>query len=190
MAPFTLEEAYWLSQIGVLVVAAAGAVFAGYQLREIRRSNQRQADLAKATFLFDLDKLWESTQFAGARVAFEKLRADTEEHLRGHNGDQHLSKEDRLTLEFSKRLYELKSQEMNGYTSLMSLCGFFETAGMLVDKGYVNLRDVDSLYGGTVLRLHETFAKHIEKRAEEFPPGYLENFLLLAKRIGAIRSKR
>ncbi len=78
---------------------------------------------------------------------------------------------------------DLRTQKLRSYIELMSLCGFFETAGTLVYKGYIDRDDIMQLYDGTIEQLFTATRIHIERRQEEMPPGYLENFKRLAESI-------
>ena len=176
-----LEFAYWSSQTALFFVVLVGTMFAGYQLKEIKESDARRADQAKATFLFELDKMWESTEFAAARVAFETLRADVEQWAEtNHKHRDAVGRLQAMREEFSVRLFQLQKQNLAEYARLMRLCGFFETAGMLIKSRYVREGDILELYGGALIRLGETFGAHLRNRAEELPKGYMENFIRLA----------
>jgi hypothetical protein len=188
-----LEQASWVAQIVIAVFAVSTAIFAGWQLWEIRREGSRHgnevkrlADQAKATFLFELDKMFESGPFSRARSGFAVLKKDVDEHVKNHH--PHLSitdREETMSEEFSKRLYELRSHNHAHYLRLMSLCGFFETAGVLIEKGYIEEADIEALYGGGIIDLYAATRRHIAQRQEEMRPGYLQWFKRLSERISS-----
>lgn len=144
----------------------------------------------KATFLFELDKMWESKEFAGARTKFDKLRKAVEDWCdQNHAYLDGTGKEERIRERMAEVMSKLREENLEEYTDIMKLCGFYETAGMLVERGYVAFEDIYGLYGGSIVRLYSCMRTHIAKRAEGMPPGYLEYFLKLAKKA-AIQAAR
>lgn len=180
-----LEIIYWIAGVGVFAVALVGAILTVRQLKAIKRQ-------AQATFLFELDKMWESQEFAEARTRFEKLRKDAEDEVRNlHPSLDAGSREREIQKTVSATLEGLRHSNMAEYVFIMKLCGFYETAGMLVKRQYVDFADIYGLYGGSILRLYSTAEIHINKRAEEMPqPGYLEHFITLADRSKKENAKR
>jgi len=59
-----IEVAFWIAQVALLLVAVVGAILTVWQLVSIKKQ-------AKASFLFELDKMWESEEFTKARTDFE-----------------------------------------------------------------------------------------------------------------------
>ena len=119
-----------------------------------------------------------------ARSNFLELGKDVEDHVKPHHDHlSHSEKRHQVAEEFARRLSDLRTQKLRSYIELMSLCGFFETAGTLVYKGYIDRDDIMQLYDGTIEQLFTATRIHIERRQEEMPPGYLENFKRLAESI-------
>jgi hypothetical protein len=181
-----LEQCSWVAQIIIALVAIPTVICTAWQLGEIKKEGAHRTAQMKATFLFELDKMFESEVLVKARSGFAVLQLDVEDHVR--NTSPHLSsveKSDLMSEEFAKRLHELRSQQLQTYLELMGLCGFFETAGMLIAKNYIDRDDILELYDGAIANLFMATRRHIEKRQEEMPPGYLENFKKLAEGISS-----
>jgi len=186
-----LEIGSWIAQIVLGTLAIPTVWFGACQLRAIREDGEthtlearRLADQSKATFLFELDKMFEGPTMMAARSNFLELGKDVEDHVKPHHDHlSHSEKRHQVAEEFARRLSDLRTQKLRSYIELMSLCGFFETAVTLVYKGYIDRDDIMQLYDGTIEQLFTATRIHIERRQEEMPPGYLENFKRLAESI-------
>jgi hypothetical protein len=174
------EVAYWVAQTALFLVAVIGLLFTYFQLRSLKRQ-------AKATFLFELDKMWESSEFATARSRSEALRKDARTFVeQKHDGLDAAGKEIKIGEFIATEMARLRNEKTEDYVFLMKLCGFFETAGMLVHRRYAAFRDIDGLYRISILELYSEMQTHIRMRAETMPRDrgdeYLVHFRRLARR--------
>ncbi len=94
------------------------------------------------------------------------------------------SKAVKLREAFAEKLAELRRTNIKVYSNLLRFCGFFETVGLMVDLGYVELTDIVKLYKGPILDINRCFGQHIQERQNEsgVPEGFLEHALKLAKK--------
>lgn len=169
-----------LTIYATLVLAITAVLTLFFVFVQIRQQTRQ----AKASFLFSLDTMWESNEFAVARADFFTLRRDTEKQVERDNKEKPAQQvETLLAEEFSQKLYEMRDADTERYLRLLKLCGFFETAGLLVRQDYVSAYDIIGLYGGSIQRLFEVMDTHLQKRREEpgMPKGYFEHFRYLAQ---------
>lgn len=168
----TLAEWGAVATLLLALAAVIGLWFTFYQVR-------RYSIQGKASFLFNLDQMFEGPDFTKTRVAFSLLRTEIEKNIEaGHGHEAAEGKARLLREEFSRRLYTMRQDAPEDYLHIMKLCGFFETVGLLVERDYVALEDIVGLYGGSIVRAEEVLRTHLEKRIEEpdMPDGYFENF--------------
>lgn len=191
-SPHWLEVVAWVATIILSGTAIWAALFAKGQVEAARdqaraalEANQQSVRLAKAAFLFELDRMYESTEFANARAEFFHLHEKIKEQIKSsHQHQTEEAKDNALREEISRRLYVMRSDDKEPYLKFLKLCGFFETVGLLERQGYVSLNDIVGLYGGSIDRLERALRAHIKNRAEEpdMPEGYMEHFLSLAQK--------
>jgi hypothetical protein len=66
----------------------------------------------------------------------------------------------------------------------MSICGFFETAGLMVKRGYVPAEDLINLFGGPLGIVSTCYRAHIQERQKE--TGVLAGLYEHALELGAV----
>ena len=172
----TLAEWGAVATLLLALAAVVGLWFTFYQVR-------RYSIQGKASFLFDLDQMFEGPDFTKTRAAFTLLRSEIEKNIDAVHGHQAAEGKARLIRdEFSRRLYTMRQDAPEDYLHILKLCGFFETVGLLVERDYVALKDIVGLYGGSIVRVEEALRTHLEQRMEEpgMPDGYFEHFRSLA----------
>ena len=64
-------------------------------------------------------------------------------------------------------LHSLRHSDPEHYNDIISILGFFETLGYIVDKGYISASDIVNLFGPPIQSLDELCWDHIQKRIEE-----------------------
>ena len=185
--------------LGLFVVALAALGYAAYHvetakdantlsikhLEEIANANQDQYRIARAHFLFSLDAMFEGDRIGEARKEYNVLKAEISTAVSNDEACKHLTP-DGITTEFrsrfSRRLYELKEKEHGRYLSMINLCGFFETAGLLVESEMINMDHIFGLYGGAIVEVYDDFEDHLNKRRNDEESGdeYFKYFRLLA----------
>lgn len=168
---------------------------AGQLLREIKNANEESAKFARANFLLQLNNVFQSETIIQARAEFKALRDMLEKEIKERQDyDKKTGKEieDLRKQYFSDHLYKLRNHENDGekkkYIGLLNLCGFYETAAVLIENKCIGLDELVNLYGGAVVELHEWMEKHIEIEKEKYEkrgkPGYFANFSELAHTVG------
>ena len=79
----------------------------------------------------------------------------------------------------------MRTQDLENYSVIMRICGFFETVGVMVGQGYIPIEEIDRLFRGPILAMDTCFRDHISQRQNEtgVPPGLYEHALSLADQI-------
>jgi len=181
-----LEQAYFISQLVLVAIALAAAVIGHRQLRALRAESDARTRIARADFLLQLDQMFESEAIAESRLAFSTLLKKVEAEVAAAHAQIAVGSrtfQTEVAKAMARELEALHSDKMEDYQKIMKLCGFFETLGVVVARGYVSDEDATQLYGGAILRAHDATHLHIEKRQQSMPPGYLANFLSLAAKL-------
>lgn len=177
---------YWWSQILLTAIAAASAYFAYGQLKNIAASRGDAVHIARATFLLELDRRWDGTEMVAARKLLSKTLGEAKETVSRANHLANDGERERLVgIEFSRTLAALRSTDTDAYQALMSICGFFETAGLMVKRGYVPADDLISLFGGPLATAGTCYRSHIQDRQNETGvlAGLYEHALDLAAKV-------
>ena len=73
----------------------------------------------------------------------------------------------------------------------MRFCGFFETVGLMVERGYMPIEEIDRLFRGPVLTVNSCFRIHIAECEKEtgVPAGLYEHALSLADVVRQLQSQ-
>jgi len=174
--PEFLERASWLCQILLTVIAAIGAIFAGVQLRIVRQVSQ-------ATLLLELDARFDSSEMRQARNQFATVSEDVEKVVAAnHPLANDVAKREHAAQLWKETLGLLRTDNEATYLKLIGWCGFFETVGLMVKKGYLSEEDVLDLFKGPLVDLDKAFRLHIEERGKEtgVPNGLFEHALSLS----------
>ena len=180
----TLEIVYWLSQIGLFGVVSITAVFARDQLRSLKQSRIDALHIAHAEFLLALDTRWDGAEMTACRSAIIKLRDSIHDEVaKGHPQAADARRNNIAGEKFSEKLQEIREQKFEEYQVLMRICGFFETAGLMVKRGYVKSDDIVSLFKGPILVIDTCYRKNIDLRSQEtgVPNGMYEHALFLCE---------
>jgi hypothetical protein len=167
-----------LLQAAAWVATAAGALLAAVQLR-------RQARQARATFLLELFRQWQTmikprTAFAAFRIACEKDLLTLHAKL---SDTERLSKLREVAREKLGRMEEDPTQT-DEYLNLLELVGFFDHVGLMVRRGYLPFKDVDGLLHGPIIVVDIHCRGHTDdlKKRSGVPPGLYQDFAYLADR--------
>jgi hypothetical protein len=182
----SLETLDHIFQIGLFFVAAGALLYARNQVNAARDDIEQQSNLAQATFLFNLDRRWESSEMWNGRKLFRDLNEKLKKTVSGAHpmlGDG--QKRERLHEEFAKELANLRATKPEDYMAIMRLCGFFETVGLMVEMGYVPLKEIDELLRGPIMATKHCFGLHIKERQNEtgVPNGLYEHALNLSDMV-------
>jgi hypothetical protein len=102
----------------------------------------------KATFIAELDGRWEGHEMKIVRAKWKVMR----EHIRTlveqtYGNLTANGKDEKMGDECSKYLHDLRIQKPNEYNDIISIVGFFETAGYSIHKKYIPADDVIDLFG-------------------------------------------
>lgn len=181
-----LQVAAWIATIIFASTAVVAALIARNHWKELRNANLATVKQAKANFLLELDHRFESYEMTKAR---DLLNDYCDSIMREVTAKHNLLDEANRTVKFQEafadKLNELRREDRKNYTALMRFCGFFETVGLMVKLGYVELGDIVSLFKGPVLDIDRCYRKHIKSRQKEtgVPEGFYENALFLVDRV-------
>jgi hypothetical protein len=176
------EFIFQISQIVLTVIAAIASVFAYFQVREARKSRDAQLKLMNATLLMELDHRWDAEEMREGRKLIYKTMENIKRQIIKNN--QNISHQDQKIMEkeyWIAKLQSFRNRNIDDYTKIMRICGFFETVGVMVQQKYISPNDVISLFKGPILLLDHCFRGHIEARTKEqgVPAGLYEYALKL-----------
>lgn len=155
------EDFYFASQILLFGVVAIGAVLSFRQLRMLAKQ-------AKATFLLELDRRWESNEMVPVREAISEHRSFIERKIRTDHSDlTDDQKREKYKELFADELDALEKSNFERYSKFLRAWGFLETLGYLVKNKYLKPEEVDSLLGYSILQVDDMSRAHILKRDAE-----------------------
>ncbi len=185
-----LEIIFFIAQTLIVVIAIVALAYARDQVEEAREMRAATLRQARATFLLELDRKWDSPEITGASRTFARQRRDCLNDARIQyptlNDEARRLKAGEL---FSAKLTYFrtseKEEEVAIYRSLYAFAGFLETIGVMVRRQYVSLQDVDDLFRGPILDFGIYFTGHILERQNEegVVEGLFENALSLVESV-------
>ncbi len=125
MGPHPLEMIAWLAIIATAIVAIYALIYTHAQISTARKN-------AKLLFLAELDRRWEGAEMKEARSKWRELRNyvnnDVKELHPELDAQQNLEKRAELC---STLLYTMLTNNVEDYTKIMGILGFYETVGYL-----------------------------------------------------------
>jgi hypothetical protein len=167
-------------------LAVISAIFGLYQLKLGRTAREDAVKISKAQFLLELDRRWEAESICSARQAL----ARNLEEIKKQIGIDHPmlndgAKTDRIRSRFAVKLSEMRKANDPDYALLLSLCGFFETAGLMVELDYISLDAIKELFEGPIVDIDLCMREHIDERSKEtgVPDGFFAHALSLCDRV-------
>lgn len=198
-SPPWLVNGYYLAGISVGLVAIIGLIYAlkqtnaalaqnlaaGKANEQAAKANELAANTAKAQFIFELDKRWEGSDMADARKEFTKKYEEIHTSICSNQpklgSAAHLAN---MQKPFADYLSQAKKDDIENYSNIMKIMGFFETAGMLIKQNYIPLEDILELYTGSLLQAKHAFSLHVTELAQEKGgiAGIYENCVWLFKK--------
>jgi hypothetical protein len=179
-----------LTGIVLAIVAIVALVYGGRQLAEMREGNRKQTESARnqelqtrAAVLLSLDQRWESEPMLTCRADLEVLIVEVKsEAARVWRGQPESEIRKRSADLYAERLARMADENRERYIRLLRICGFFETVGCVVHRGYVPSADVLDLLSVSILTASMVFRPHIKKLLEEgAPDNFFENFLWIVE---------
>lgn len=179
-----LEIASWLAQLFIVLIALIAAYVARGQLKEMGDYRRQRVRIANAQLLMELDNRWDSIEMLRARSIFNAMKEAISAQVGTNNprvGDD--ARKDLVQLAWQAALQAKRTNVPNEYRRLMSICGFFETVGLMVHKDYIMIDDVLELFLGPVVDIERCFGGHIEDLAKEagVPDGLYRHALILSE---------
>ena len=177
-----LQVAAYLATIVFASTAIIAAMIARHHWKELREANIAAVKQAKASFLLELDRRFEGEKMIHTREALLEMRDTLTIKISGSHqllDDHHRT--EKLNSEFHKELEKLRISDRSKYTTLMRFCGFFETVGLMVELGYIELEDMIKLFKGPILAIDACYRLHISERQKEMgvPEGLYKHALFL-----------
>jgi hypothetical protein len=180
------EHVYWWSQVVLTAIAFGSALVGLIQLRGIRLSRVAAVHIARATFLLELDRRWDSETMTAARLFLTTIREAAAKEVAEKFPTQNDGVKERHIAELVyAKLNELHTTESPDYQKLLSICGFFETAGLMVKLGHVSTEEIMGLFRGPITVVDRCFRSHIQHRQNEtgVPDGLFEHALYLCDQL-------
>jgi hypothetical protein len=179
-----------ICQIGLFLASIAAALFAYFSLRELRNEQRQHLQIAKASFLMEIDLRWDSEEIRKARRMYFAIGEDIKKIIAEENLVANDSiRQQKYREKWREALSQNRKADLDNYITLMALCGFFETVGLMVSRDYVKLDEIDALLRGPILGIDDCFRDHIKDRCNEMgvPNGLYEHALKLCDSVKAIQ---
>lgn len=188
--PSFLEQLAWLATVALAFITGGAAWLAKGQLQSIRTSREDTLQIARATFLLELDRRWDSPEMTDARTMFvskrDAVKASTSVAAPLASDDE---KQRMVSEAFKSELANMRKDTAADYLKIMRMVAFFETAGLMVDRKYIPADEIILLFKGPITEINVCFRAHIEQRQKEMgvPTGLYEHALNLASRLEKAR---
>jgi len=179
--PYWLEIIYWISQIFLTLIAGVTAWFAYDQLVALKHNRDQELRISHANLILSLDHRWDN-ELAAARSAFKKAQEEIKKSILDKDPRVGGTEKAKRTREkWTEMLRRIRDTDPDQYRQFMSICGFFETVGMMVRQKYIDEAAVINLFEGSIVAVDECFRGHIDQRAAEdgVPKGFLEHTIYL-----------
>jgi hypothetical protein len=149
---------------------------------EMADYRQQRLRIANATLLLELDHRFDSLDLKDARATFVKMRDEISKLVSDNNSlSNEVDKKNKMIDEWTRKLSDMRKNNIYEYTNLIRLGGFFETVGMMVKRQYISGDDARGLFIGPVMIFGRNFSRHIEERQNEtgVAAGLFEHALFL-----------
>lgn len=152
-----LQAGSWIAQTGLFLFAAIAVLVGKEQIKTAIIHN-------RASVVLELDNRWESDAMIESRT----LLTDLYETVRAAHAPE------AWTRTYNKHLADLRSKDPTKYRTMMRLAGYFETAGWVIGKRYVEKEDFLDLFRVSVVVFGKVFEEHlvILQRLENSPKLY------------------
>jgi hypothetical protein len=181
-----LERLAWGSDLLIALAAIFALTHTAHQIGELKQANEDRVRQGNARFVLDLDARYESKDLRDARRKVHGLLWEyTDEASKQMPKGNDEARAQYVRGKFSTELARLRAEKIDEYMDLMLFCGFFESVGLMVKRGYVKFEDIDHLFRGAIHIVDTCFCGHIADRQKEtgVPAGLYENALLLVERV-------
>jgi hypothetical protein len=138
ISPEWLEFLSWGAQLFLVFVAIGAGIVAVYQLSEMSTYRSQRLRIANAQLLMQLDNRWDSQALKESRLIFNAMHDEILVTVGAANPAVNDTERKRhIALEWANMLREKRKASREEYASLMAMCGFFETVGLMVGRDYV-----------------------------------------------------
>lgn len=163
----------WVT-IGTVIIALSAVGLAWWRINVLINGQS-------ASVLDRLNERWLTAPLLEARQISDRLRRDVMATTSNPNDQQ---EECRRILWQWEKTPTPDTTEANDYATLRRLCDFFESMGWSVKAGYLPLKDVTEVFGGSIIRNAELFQRHLKELEEaKNEPKLYEHFIWLAGKV-------
>lgn len=179
----SLAELDHAAQIFLSLLALVALVYAKRQVEAALDAGMQERHISQASFLLELDTKWDSHSMEETKDVImeehEKIMAEIGGAFPTENDG---AKMKRYQDRFTERLRELRTTDQDRYRTAKRMCNFFETVGLMVSLGYIDIELIDELFHGPIIQFDRTFRGHIAELQKEtgVPNGLYEHALNLA----------
>ena len=152
-----LQAGSWVAQTGLFLFAAIAVLVGKEQIKTAIIHN-------RASVVLELDNRWESDAIIESRTLLNDLYTN----VRASKPPE------AWTMAYNRQLADLRSNDPRKYRTMMRLAGYFETAGWVIGKQYVDQKDFFDLFRASVVQFGEVFEDHLVvlQRLEDAPTLY------------------
>ena len=182
----TLENIDHVSQLLLLCVAVGALIYASKQIGIARDSNQQSLEVARATFLLQLESRWAGNELLEARYRVDISREKILKIIaQNHPHIDDATRKTKLQTQFADNLWELRKGDEDQrelYNTMMRFCSFFEFVGYMVKNNDIRFSTAMDMFLGPITLIDSCFRNHINARQKEtgVPAGLYEHALFLA----------
>jgi hypothetical protein len=163
-----MEILSWSAQLFIVLITIIAALVARWQLREMGEYRQQRLLIANAQLLMELDGRRDSEDMRDSRRIFTTTRDAINAKIGAENPRANDDEKKRLVAQaWMDSLHEKRTNDQREYATLMLMCGFFETVGLMVDRHYVSPGDVLELFLGPIAAIEMCFGGHIRSLERE-----------------------
>jgi hypothetical protein len=123
---------------------------------------------SRAELLLNLERQVTNTEMVKAQDYLAQLFSEAKEKIRKEFPDlDHMQMVDKISVECNRALNYMRLYDNKTYHVIFRNCEFFETVGIMVTQGYVDLEDIISRFEVGIERVHTCCDRHLKERRRE-----------------------
>lgn len=169
--------------LGGVIVAGVGLFVAYRQLCHVSDQLRLLRGSFRASILFELDRKYDDI-FEGRKAARELA-----DDIKGKMTAGGLEGEDEFLTELTSTLEEIWTSDKNRYFLIKQVFDFCEAVGYLMVCEYIELNDVDGLWGPAIKTWGHWFERHIAWRQQREGEDVYKYFILASAKLQQANKK-
>jgi len=181
-----VEVVFFVSQIGVAILAAVALQIAKHHADHMAQRTQEAVRARKATVYMEINSRYNSSAVTYSRLRLVYLM---ELHAQGARAETVAEFVDARLREMYDDAFGKFDETLGGecdYTRTLKLLSYLEDIGVLVERQYVDAEDVFDFMGGVITMVEVLLRQHIIwRRQQEGSPALYANALRLMARAAS-----